>query len=66
MDRGDVRIWLTLNLLKPFWMQPGDVPATYADISDLTKAFDFRPQTSIEVGIDHFVRWYKDYYKTVN
>jgi UDP-glucuronate 4-epimerase len=45
-------------------MQPGDVPATYADISDLTKAFNFKPQTSIEVGIDHFVRWYKNYYLT--
>jgi UDP-glucuronate 4-epimerase len=44
-------------------MQPGDVPATYADISDLTKAFDFRPKTSIEAGIDRFVKWYKDYYK---
>ena len=44
-------------------MQPGDVPATYADISDLTKAFDFRPQTTIEVGIDRFVTWYKDYYQ---
>jgi UDP-glucuronate 4-epimerase len=47
-------------------MQPGDVPATYADISELTKTFDFRPQTSIEVGIDRFVKWYKDYYKTVS
>jgi UDP-glucuronate 4-epimerase len=45
-------------------MQPGDVPATYADISDLTKEFNFRPQTSIEVGIDHFVKWYKNYYFT--
>ena len=45
-------------------MQPGDVAATYADISDLTKAFNFKPQTSIEVGIDHFVRWYKNYYLT--
>ncbi|BAP58116.1 NAD-dependent epimerase/dehydratase [Thioploca ingrica] len=50
--------------LKLLPMQPGDVQATYADISELTKAFDFRPQTAIEVGIDHFVRWYKSYYPT--
>ncbi len=50
--------------LKFLPMQPGDVPATYADISDLTQAFDFRPQTSIEVGIEHFVRWYQSYYPT--
>jgi UDP-glucuronate 4-epimerase len=45
-------------------MQPGDVPATYADINDLAKEFNFKPQTSIEVGIDKFVRWYKSYYLT--
>ncbi|MFZ1429892.1 MAG: NAD-dependent epimerase [Geminicoccaceae bacterium] len=41
-------------------MQPGDVPATYADIEDLTRATGFTPTTSIEVGIERFVRWYKD------
>jgi len=44
-------------------MQPGDVPATYADIDDLEQAVGFRPSTSIESGIDSFVKWYRDYYK---
>jgi UDP-glucuronate 4-epimerase len=43
-------------------MQAGDVPATYADVSDLTAAVDFRPATSIEVGIGEFVKWYREYY----
>ncbi|APB32463.1 NAD dependent epimerase/dehydratase family [Gloeomargarita lithophora Alchichica-D10] len=43
-------------------MQPGDVPATYADIADLTEAVGFLPQTPIEVGIPQFVAWYRDYY----
>ena len=41
-------------------MQPGDVPATYADIADLTAATGFAPTTPIEVGIERFVRWYRD------
>jgi UDP-glucuronate 4-epimerase len=44
-------------------MQPGDVPATYADIADLTEAVGFMPQTPIEVGIPRFVAWYRDYYR---
>ncbi len=44
-------------------LQPGDVPATYADVDDLTQDFGFRPQTSIEDGIARFVKWYRDYYK---
>ena len=44
-------------------MQPGDVPATYADVSDLQRDVDFRPDTPIEVGIQRFVDWYKKYYK---
>ena len=41
-------------------MQPGDVPATYADIDDLTRATGFKPATPIEVGVERFVRWYRD------
>lgn len=41
-------------------MQPGDVPATYADIEDLTRATGFTPTTSIEDGIARFVHWYRD------
>jgi UDP-glucuronate 4-epimerase len=43
-------------------MQLGDVPATYADVSDLEKDVGFKPDTSIEEGIKNFVEWYKDYY----
>jgi UDP-glucuronate 4-epimerase len=43
-------------------MQPGDVPATYADVDDLMKEVGFKPQTSIETGIRRFVDWYKSYY----
>jgi UDP-glucuronate 4-epimerase len=44
-------------------MQPGDVPATYADVDDLMAGVGFKPATSIEEGIKNFVSWYKDYYK---
>ena len=43
-------------------LQPGDVPATYADVDDLMKDVGFKPSTSIEVGVERFVVWYKDYY----
>ncbi|MGW8313869.1 MAG: NAD-dependent epimerase [Desulfuromonadales bacterium] len=43
-------------------IQPGDVPATWADVDDLARDVGFRPSTSIEVGIEHFVDWYKGYY----
>jgi UDP-glucuronate 4-epimerase len=44
-------------------MQPGDVPSTYADISDLVRDVGFKPDTSIEVGVEKFVNWYRDYYR---
>lgn len=43
-------------------MQPGDVPATYADIDDLTADTGFRPTTPIEIGLRKFVEWYREYY----
>ena len=43
-------------------LQPGDVPATYADVDDLIKDVGFKPSTPIETGIKRFVEWYKDYY----
>ncbi len=43
-------------------MQPGDVPATYADIDALKADVGFSPSTPIEVGIAKFVGWYRDYY----
>ena len=44
-------------------MQPGDVRATIADVSDLEQAVGFRPRTAVEEGISKFVAWYKDYYQ---
>jgi UDP-glucuronate 4-epimerase len=44
-------------------MQPGEVLSTYADVDDLARDFDFRPNTSIEVGLQKFVQWYRDYYQ---
>ncbi len=44
-------------------MQPGDVPATTADVSALAAATGFAPSTPIETGIARFVAWYRDYYK---
>ncbi|MBT9314323.1 NAD-dependent epimerase [Leptothoe spongobia] len=43
-------------------MQPGDVTATYADVADLSAEVGFAPSTPLEVGIEKFVAWYKDYY----
>ncbi len=43
-------------------MQPGDVPATYADVDDLGRDVGFRPATPIEVGVARFVEWYRGYF----
>lgn len=43
-------------------IQPGDVPATYADVDDLMRDVGFKPATPIEEGVQRFVAWYKDYY----
>ena len=44
-------------------IQDGDVPNTFADVDDLMSEVDFKPSTSIEVGVGRFVDWYKGYYK---
>ena len=44
-------------------MQPGDVLSTYADIDDLVRDVGFAPRTSIEDGVEQFVRWYRDFYR---
>jgi UDP-glucuronate 4-epimerase len=44
-------------------LQPGDVPATFADVDDLVADVGFAPSTPIEEGIARFVKWYRDYYK---
>ena len=43
-------------------LQVGDVPDTYADVSDLEREFSYKPQTLIEDGISHFVDWYLEFY----
>jgi UDP-glucuronate 4-epimerase len=45
-------------------MQPGDVEATYADVSDLERDIGFRPSTSIEDGIASFAKWYREFHRT--
>ena len=44
-------------------MQPGDVPATAADVEDLAQDVGFQPATPIEVGVARFVAWYRDFYR---
>jgi UDP-glucuronate 4-epimerase len=43
-------------------MQQGDVPRTFADISELIKIYNFKPTTKIKDGLKQFVNWYKSYY----
>ena len=43
-------------------LQPGDVPATYADVDDLIQDVGFKPETSIATGIRRFIDWYQEYY----
>jgi UDP-glucuronate 4-epimerase len=44
-------------------MQPGDVPATCADVDDLMRDVDFKPSTPITDGISRFVEWYRSYHR---
>ena len=46
-------------------IQPGDVPATYADVEDLKNDVGFKPDTPIEKGIQNFVDWYREYYQSI-
>tara|TARA_B100000886_G_scaffold340490_2_gene310444 strand:+ start:1380 stop:2402 length:1023 start_codon:yes stop_codon:yes gene_type:complete len=50
-----------IKIMKP--IQPGDVPATESDCSLLNKWIDFKPNTSIKVGVKKFVEWYRNFYK---
>jgi UDP-glucuronate 4-epimerase len=43
-------------------MQAGDVPSTYADVTDLMADVDFKPDTPLKEGIQRFVNWYRHYY----
>ncbi|UCE33023.1 MAG: NAD-dependent epimerase [Burkholderiales bacterium] len=44
-------------------LQPGDVEATYAETTDLREDIGFAPSTPLEVGLERFVAWYRDYYR---
>jgi UDP-glucuronate 4-epimerase len=44
-------------------LQPGDVPATYADVSDLVRDVGYKPDMPVKQGIANFVAWYRDYYQ---
>jgi UDP-glucuronate 4-epimerase len=55
LGRTTTRHWLP--------MQAGDVPATRADLSDLTEDFGYRPKISVEEGVARFVEWYRAYYR---
>ena len=43
-------------------MQPGDVPATFANVDDLMRDVGFKPATDIKAGIKRFIAWFKDYH----
>jgi UDP-glucuronate 4-epimerase len=43
-------------------MQPGDVPDTYADVTDLSNDIGYSPSTSVEEGVARFVEWYREFY----
>ncbi len=43
-------------------LQPGDVPDTYADISDFIEHFNYKPATKVDDGVKRFVAWYRDYF----
>ncbi|MFM7326496.1 MAG: NAD-dependent epimerase/dehydratase family protein, partial [Nodosilinea sp.] len=44
-------------------MQPGDVVVTYADVADLIAEVGFSPSTPLQIGVDRFVRWYREFYR---
>ena len=44
-------------------LQDGDVISTYAELSNIKNWIDFQPSTSIEDGVEHFCKWYMEYYK---
>jgi len=43
-------------------LQDGDVPDTYANVDDLVKEFDYKPDMPVKTGVANFVKWYKDFY----
>jgi UDP-glucuronate 4-epimerase len=55
---------LGLKAEQEFWpLQKGDAPSTYADISELAAAINYRPATPLALGVARFVQWYREYYR---
>ena len=55
---------LKLEAIKEFLpLQPGDVPDTFADVSDLINDFNYQPKKNLKEGVKDFDDWYKDYYE---
>ncbi len=44
-------------------IQPGDVPATWANVDDLVEDLDYQPNTAVQEGVQRFIDWYKDFYQ---
>ncbi len=44
-------------------MQAGDVNKTWADVSRLQKDYNYEPNTSVDEGVEKFIKWFKSYYK---
>ena len=44
-------------------MQPGDVPRTEADVTDLEEELGYKPATPVQKGIEKFITWYKSYFE---
>jgi len=44
-------------------LQPGDVPASHADVSNLINDMGYKPNTSIKEGVNKFIKWYLEFYK---
>jgi UDP-glucuronate 4-epimerase len=60
---GEIEDTLGMRAIKELLpMQPGDVPDTYADVTELVKAVDYKPATPVRTGVERFVRWYLEYY----
>jgi len=47
-------------------LQPGDVPSSHADVSELMRDFNYKPDTSIQEGINKFISWYMKFYRIEN
>jgi UDP-glucuronate 4-epimerase len=55
---------LGIEAIKEFLpIQPGDVPDTFADVSQLEEVVGYKPTTSVKEGVKAFVEWYRAYYK---